>query len=280
MAEKAIRELLKELLMIQPEGGAISDMVLSEATAKLNSRIRAPGVSAHEVFTQRDQNTGLQLTLDDMKLIDDQHRRRQQHHAASELNKSGGRPSLPDAVVSVGSIVYIYSDGSKLRARPRYVVLKVKDGWCTLRRFAEKQLGRITYDVKLSECYVVPDEVDDHDLPTYREETVSDDDVVMPRGALPVGSQEAVPLYSDAEDSDSSSSSEEEAAGGADVEEEKSFCAICHRSVEDHHQGLLCDNCSVWQGWKTLPKPKNFLLRKVVIHKYFLLTIVSHWRFA
>ena len=61
VAEKAVRELIKEMLMIQPGGGPISDTVLSQATAKLNSRIRAPGVSAHEIFTQRDQNTGLEL---------------------------------------------------------------------------------------------------------------------------------------------------------------------------------------------------------------------------
>ena len=102
------------------------------------------------MFTQRDQHTGKQLSLDDVKLIEDQHRRRSNHHNASEKYKSCGKPELPDAKISVGSIVYIYSDGSKIRARPRYVVLSVKDGWCEVRRLGEKQLGRITYKYVVS----------------------------------------------------------------------------------------------------------------------------------
>ena len=116
VAEKAARELIREILVLQPSGGAITSTLLSEATANLNSRIRAPGVSAHEIFTQRDQTTGLQLALDDVKLIRDQQQRRENNHKSSEKNKAAGKSIRPEADVSVGSIVYIYNDGSKLRA--------------------------------------------------------------------------------------------------------------------------------------------------------------------
>ena len=263
VAEKAVRELIKELLMIQPGGGPISDTVLSQATAKLNSRIRAPGVSAHEIFTQRDQNTGLQLTLDDLKLIESQQHRRRQNHTASEKYKSSGKPSLPDADVDVGSIVYIYSDGSKLRARPRYVVLKVKDGWCSLRRLAEKQMGRTTYSVKLSECYRVPIETEDGDLPAYPTDLPPDEDEVLV--AKPV--QPPQPKQDEHQDSDNSSSDsdgseedeEQEVADEEELEEEEgeSFCKVCHREVKDSQQGLLCDQCSLWSHRNCLKVTKK-----------------------
>ena len=241
VAEKAVRELIKEMLILQPNGGPISSTVLSEATANLNSRIRAPGVSAHEIFTQRDQNTGKQLTLDDVKLIEDQYRRRLSHHAASEKCKSGGRSVLPDANVSVGSIVYIYNDGSKLRARPRYVVLAVKDGWCKLRRFAEKQLGRITYSVKLSECYLVPDEIVESCLPPYPQEEDPDEVVIVNPIPPAVVQNDAIP------DAESESDVEDPEEVVDDSEEEtESFCKVCHRPVTEVQQGLLCDKCEEW----------------------------------
>lgn len=128
VAEKCVREMTKELLILQPTGGPVSSSVLSKATANLNSRLRASGVSSHEIFTQRDQNTGMQLSLDDVKLIDDQHRRRLNHHAASEKYKSGGKPELPEAKVSIGSIIYIYSDGTKLKS-PAKICCSLREGW-------------------------------------------------------------------------------------------------------------------------------------------------------
>ena len=243
VAEKAVREMIKEILILQPTGGPISNSLLSEATANLNSRIRAPGVSAHEIFTQRDQTTGHQLTIDDIKLINDQLKRRSLNHKASEKCKAGGRPALPNANVSVGSIVYIYSDGSKLRARPRYVVLTVKDDWCTARRLAEKQLGRITYSIKLSECYLVPDETADVLLPPYPVEEEEDDTYVV---KLNLPTKEAIPVNYDVRtDSESGESSGEEESVIITPEEE-SYCTICHREVATMHQGLICDNCEQW----------------------------------
>ena len=116
---------------------------------------------------QRNQNTGQQLSLSDKQLIDSQQRRRHQNHPSSEKSKSGGKPALPNADVTPGSIVYMYQDGSKLRTRPRYVVLKVENGWVTVRRFGEKQLGHIPYTARLDQCYVVPEEVDAYSMKIF-----------------------------------------------------------------------------------------------------------------
>ena len=167
VAEKAVRELIRELQVLSPQGGQVSVTQLSQAVANLNSRIRAPGLSAYEVFTHREQNTGNRLQLDDLKLIQDQYQRRCGNHKSSEVSKSGGKPPHPAVDVSVGDIIYLYDDRSKLTARPRYLVISVADGWCYIRRLTDKLLGARTYKVKPSECYLVKDEFEDISLPQY-----------------------------------------------------------------------------------------------------------------
>ena len=234
VAEKCIREVLKEMLAVVPDGGRISDTILSYVIAVLNSRLRAPGVSAHEVFTQRDQTTGQQLTLDDMKLIRDQHERRISSHKYSEKSKSGGKPPHPDANVRVGSIVYRYDDGSKLNARPRYVVLSVKDGFCFLRRFADKRLGNKSYRLRISECYTVPDEIGElPELPADEDDT---NVIVMPNTHKPtMVTQEDPNIPDDPIINDDA---------GSDDEEYK--CSVCDREVGDEDDALQCDSCKDW----------------------------------
>ena len=57
IAERAIQELGSEILKQSPEGGPISKITLAQVTARLNSRIRHSGLSAFEVWTQRDRFT-------------------------------------------------------------------------------------------------------------------------------------------------------------------------------------------------------------------------------
>ena len=254
VAEKAARELIREILVLQPSGGAITSTLLSEATANLNSRIRAPGVSAHEIFTQRDQTTGLQLALDDVKLIRDQQQRRENNHKSSEKNKAAGKSIRPEADVSVGSIVYIYNDGSKLRARPRYIVLSVKEGWCKVRRLTDKQLGRLTYSLKLTEVYLVPDEFNMMKLPPLPiPDETEEDEVVMIQKKIPI--QTKIPIAveessDDSTDEEKEDDDDDEHNEGEEVvdgeEHEDGACTICHRQVAEHHMGLCCDKCDKW----------------------------------
>ena len=57
VAEHAIEELGVELLQLSPEGGPLSKVTLALATGNLNSRIRRDGLSARDVWTQREQCT-------------------------------------------------------------------------------------------------------------------------------------------------------------------------------------------------------------------------------
>ena len=157
VAERAIEELGLELLNLSPEGGPVSDVTLALATANTNSRIRRDGLSAQEVWTQRDQLTGEQLPIVDRQLILSQNYSRQQNHAPSAKSKARGRTNLPTAAVSVGDLVFLKGDRDKLKAREKYLVVGVREDLsCALRKFSTSQFRSKLYVVPMSECYPVP----------------------------------------------------------------------------------------------------------------------------
>ena len=157
VAERAIEELGLELLNLSPEGGPVSDVTLALATANTNSRIRRDGLSAQEVWTQRDQLTGEQLPIVDRQLILSQNYSRQQNHAPSAKSKARGRTNLPTVAVSVGDLVFLKGDRDKLKAREKYLVVGVREDLsCTLRKFSTSQFRSKPYVVPMSECYPVP----------------------------------------------------------------------------------------------------------------------------
>jgi hypothetical protein len=190
-------------------------------------------VSAHEIFTQRDQTTGTQLSLDDLKLIEDQFRCRSVNHGYSEQIKSGGKPPHPAAKVSIGDIVYLYNDFSKLSARPRYVVLAIDQGWCKLRRFADKQLGNISYKVKLTECYIVLEEVVESALV---DDSVEEEDEVV----TVTREKKAQPELED------KASDEEDLQEEVDLTEDDYPCSVCHKECTEDEDSLSCDTCEKW----------------------------------
>ena len=157
VAERAIEELGLELLNLSPEGGPVSDVTLALATANTNSRIRRDGLSAQEVWTQRDQLTGEQLPIVDRQLILSQNYSRQQNRAPSAKSKARGRTNLPTVAVSVDDLVFLKGDRDKLKAREKYLVVGVREDLsCTLRKFSTSQFRSKPYVVPMSECYPVP----------------------------------------------------------------------------------------------------------------------------
>lgn len=156
VAEKAVQELGEELLRQQPRGGPISPRLLAVATACLNSRLRSRGLSAREMWTQRDQFTSTQLPLADEELIRTQHEERVRNHAHSEKSKAPRGKTLSPSLLEVGDLVYLHTDRNKTCSRDRYLVVSVEGLWCGLRKFAGSQLRDFTYRVKLTDCYKVP----------------------------------------------------------------------------------------------------------------------------
>lgn len=78
VTEKSVQELQGEILRIEPNCRAVTPLLLSLATARLNSRVRSRGLSACEMlFSHR------QLPVDDRHLIMSQHLQRVSNHPSS-----------------------------------------------------------------------------------------------------------------------------------------------------------------------------------------------------
>ena len=159
VAESAIEELGGEIARHQPNGGQLSPLSLAIVTSALNSRIRYGGMSAREVWTQRDQYTNCQLPVCDAKLIDTQHKLREDNHPHSAKSKAGNSSYSPSDDIKIGDIIYIMSDKVKGEARDRYLVVDKRDNFCSVRKFLKNHFRKKSYDVKLDECYKVKSEL-------------------------------------------------------------------------------------------------------------------------
>ena len=88
IAERAIQELEKELVKQNPRGGPTNELELVKATTQLNSRLRYSGLSAREMFYQRDQFTNQQINVSDVSNIAHQYKKRVENHPHSEAAKA------------------------------------------------------------------------------------------------------------------------------------------------------------------------------------------------
>ena len=155
VVDKVIRELISELLRLNPAGGQTNTIELSQAVSQLNARIRGRGLSSWEVVTQRDAATGAALDLNDELLSQMQKDSRVENQIASAQHKAGGGPLAAPANISVGSLVFIKDDKSKLRGRERYIVV-AKDGpVCTLKKLLKSTLRNQNHTLKTTEVFPV-----------------------------------------------------------------------------------------------------------------------------
>ena len=178
--DKGIKELNREILVLQPSGGQVSQNVLSQAVANLNCRYRSTGMSSQELWTQRDQITGEQLPISDRDIILHQYQTRIKNHPYSEKCKAHGRPPNPTPQIKIGSLVYVYADRSKVNARQRYMVTAIQGENIKLKKFTETLFGVKEYDAKLSEVYLVPS-TENLYLPSGDDYSSSDDDQLHQR---------------------------------------------------------------------------------------------------
>ncbi|PFX12588.1 Nephrocystin-3 [Stylophora pistillata] len=87
------------------------------------------------------------------------YQQRLNNHSSSEHAKNPRGLAPPEPQIKVGDLVYLVSDRNKLHARNRYLVTEINDPWCFVKKFSGCQLRASSYKVKLSECYVVPTQV-------------------------------------------------------------------------------------------------------------------------
>ena len=118
VAERVVQEIELELLRQDPKGGPVSPVVLSVATATLNSQIRSRGLSAREMCTQRDQFSNIQISLSDYDLISQQQSLHKASHPSSKKSKAPLAQVASSPSVTIGDLVYLYCDRNSLSIRP------------------------------------------------------------------------------------------------------------------------------------------------------------------
>ena len=164
-AEKAVKEFREQKLRYKPEGGPISESERATITASLNRMIRNRNLSAREIVTNRNQNTHEPLNLCDDSLANEQLQLRLANHPLSEKSKiKGGSKALPTQVWP-GALIFLKKDKSKLRARETYIVIKIEEEFCYIKKLKNRIMSE-NYKVKLSEicllpCQQDPDDADD-----------------------------------------------------------------------------------------------------------------------
>ena len=110
--DKGCQEIENELKRLEPEGAKIDISTLKLAVLNLNSKLRRRGtISSFEINTARDQNTGINLQLDD-KLL-----RNQQIESRKDRNIETNQPSI-----HIGDTVKIKNKSDKHKANEMFIV--------------------------------------------------------------------------------------------------------------------------------------------------------------
>ena len=154
-----VEKCVAEPLRICPEGGPVTPISLAVVTANLNTHICNRGLSAHERSLQCDQFTKSDpfvrpLTLSRTALLC------LCKHPGSESSKAACCCLLPPASLQISDLAYIISDGFKTDACNRHLIVSINTLRCNVRRFTRSQLCSISYCIRLSECYRVPDQTE------------------------------------------------------------------------------------------------------------------------
>ena len=175
IGEKAVKEFRQEKLRFKPEGGAISEIERAVITASLNKKIRNRGVSSKEIIMNRDQNTLMNLNLNNEALAAKQLSLRLENHPQSEKCKSKKGVFPFKAKVWPGALVLLKKDLSKLRGRELYIVVKIDDEgkWCWIKK-SVKQLRAENYKIKTTEICLAPNQTQ----PTDDATDADNDDIV------------------------------------------------------------------------------------------------------
>lgn len=156
VAERAIHELEVEILRFDPDNKVVSHLSLALITARFNTRIRNRGLSAREMWSQRDQFLNTQIPIIDQDLILAQHELRQRNYSYSERAKYPSKTIPHEPEPEQGDIVYLRCDLNKTKSRDRYLVISIDFPWCNIRRFSGQQFRQSSYRVKISNYFKVP----------------------------------------------------------------------------------------------------------------------------
>ena len=108
VAEKAIQDLKSEIVRQIAHTDIVTPRILAVVAARLNTRIRNNGMSAREMWFQRDQYTNEHLPINDFERICEQHSQREQNHVYSKKAKCPRSTAKEHQEINIGDIVYSY----------------------------------------------------------------------------------------------------------------------------------------------------------------------------
>ena len=80
--------------------------------------------------------------------------------------------------VTVGDLVYLASERSKLQARDKYLVTRIQDDSCTVRKFTRQQFRKKEYLVPLRDVYPIVNHPSCVSPPAVEESSDTDDDAL------------------------------------------------------------------------------------------------------
>ena len=156
VAERAIQELRKEIVILSPRGGRISALILAKALSNLNTRIRHTGRSARELWIRRDQSSGEPLNFRDCDISDQQYSMRQGNHKPSAKHHSRGGPSVQLPSIKIGDKVFVKSDKSKSKAREPFFVIGKENDSVLVQKFTDEKNRQNVIPVQLQNIMKTP----------------------------------------------------------------------------------------------------------------------------
>ena len=170
VAEKAIQEFEKEILRIDASGNRLSNTTLIAVINQLNSRIRNRGLSAWEILFRRDQITNEALNVDDQLLSSQQSSIREKNHGPSARSKATSTKT-DRRPISIGSLVYLKSEGTKFKGRERYIVMSIDNNMTILQKINGSLFSSKRYEVPLQDVFPVVSDIPDNFTPSNEIQT-------------------------------------------------------------------------------------------------------------
>lgn len=178
VVDKGVRELIAEILRINPEGGQTNTVELSRAVNQPNSRIRGRGLSSWEISFRRDADTGAELDLCNKSLSDMQLSTHLQNQVTRVKHKASAGKLASSLDVDIGSLVYINDDLSKLQGRDRYIVVRKEGYQYMLKKLLKNNVRNKKYSLKSTEIFPVVSNVlrNDSNLRGWEDDMEKNDD--------------------------------------------------------------------------------------------------------
>ena len=122
IVDKKIQELESEIKKLSCTESKLLVGTLAQAVTNLNSRIRNQGYSAAQTHFSRDENLGVNLSLDDDKFDWDKIEKREYNHSVTAKSEASQKRG-PTFDIDNGDIVYVKHQGSKHEAHVPHIVL-------------------------------------------------------------------------------------------------------------------------------------------------------------